>query len=36
MLLLVLPYMLFLASRRNGKLNALRFVQVAVIAARFG
>jgi hypothetical protein len=35
MLLLVLPYMLFLASRRNGRFNALRFVQVAVIAAVF-
>lgn len=35
MLLLVLPYMLFLASRRNGRFNALRFAQVAVIAALF-
>jgi len=35
MLLLVLPYMLFLASRRNGKFNALRFAQVAVIGALF-
>ncbi|MBS0525975.1 MAG: hypothetical protein JSS04_20265 [Proteobacteria bacterium] len=35
MLLLVLPYMLFLASRRNGKFNSLRFAQVAVIAALF-
>jgi hypothetical protein len=35
MLLLVLPYMLFLASRRNGQFNALRFAQVAVIAALF-
>ena len=35
MLLLVLPYMLFLASRHNGRFNALRFAQVAVIAALF-
>ena len=35
MLLLVLPYMLFLASRRNGQFNALRFGQVAVIALFF-
>jgi hypothetical protein len=35
MLLLVLPYMLFLASRRNGQFSALRFLQVAVIAALF-
>ena len=35
MLLLVLPYMLFLASRRNGRFNALHFAQVAVIAALF-
>ncbi len=35
MLLLMLPYMLLLASRRNGRFNALRFAQVAVIAALF-
>jgi hypothetical protein len=35
MLLLVLPYMLFLASRRNGRFNGLRFAQVAVVAAIF-
>jgi hypothetical protein len=33
MLLLVLPYMLFLASRRNGKLDYVRAVQVACVAA---
>jgi hypothetical protein len=36
MLLLLLPYMLFLASRKNGRLNSLRFLQVAIIAALFG
>jgi hypothetical protein len=36
MLLLLLPYMLFLASRRNGRFNSLRFLQVAIIAALFG
>ena len=36
MLLLLLPYMLFLASRRNGRFNSLRFLQVATMAALFG
>jgi hypothetical protein len=36
MLLLLLPYMLFLASRRNGRFNPLRFTQVAVVAALAG
>jgi len=35
-LLLLLPYMLFLASRRNGRFNSLRFLQVAVIGTLFG
>jgi hypothetical protein len=35
MLLLVLPYMLFLDSRRDGRFNVLRFVKVAVVAALF-
>jgi hypothetical protein len=35
MLLLILPYMLFLASRRNGKLNYVRALQVACVAALF-
>jgi hypothetical protein len=35
MLLLVLPYMLFLASRREGRFNATRFLQVAVVAVFF-
>ena len=36
MLLLLLPYMLFLASRRDGRFNSLRFAQVAIIAALAG
>lgn len=36
MLVLLLPYMLFLASRRDGRFNALRFTQVAVVAALCG
>jgi hypothetical protein len=35
MLLLTLPYMLFLGSRRNGRFNALRFMQVAIVAVFF-
>jgi len=36
MLLLVLPYMAFLASRRQGQFSALRFLKVSVIATLFG
>jgi hypothetical protein len=36
MLLLVLPYMLFLASRRSGRLDFGRFLIVACVAAVFG
>jgi hypothetical protein len=35
MLLLILPYMLFLASRRDGRFNAQRFLQVSMVAAVF-
>ena len=35
MLLLVLPYMLFLASRRNGRLDFGRFLKVACVAVVF-
>lgn len=35
MLLLVLPYLLFLASRRNGRLDIVRFLKVVCVAAVF-
>lgn len=35
MLVLVLPYLLFLASRHNGRLSAQRFLKVACVAAVF-
>ncbi len=35
MLLIVLPYMLFLASRRNGRLDLNRFLKVAAVALAF-
>lgn len=35
MLLIVLPYMLFLASRRNGRLDLNRFLKVAAVALVF-
>jgi hypothetical protein len=35
MLVLVLPYLLFLASRRNGRFNAVRFLKLAGVAAVF-
>ena len=36
MLLLILPYMLFLASRQEGRLDLGRFVGVACVALLFG
>lgn len=36
MVLMGLPYLLFLASRRDGRLNARRFLQVAVLAVLLG
>ena len=35
MLVLLLPYMLFLGSRRNGRIDATRFLVVAMVAALF-
>ena len=35
MLVLLFPYMLMLASRRNGRFNTLRFLQVAIVGAFF-
>jgi hypothetical protein len=35
MLVLLLPYMLFLASRRNGRIDAARFLVVALVAVLF-
>ena len=35
MLVLILPYMLFLASRHNGRLSFLRLFKVAIVAAFF-
>jgi len=36
MLFLLLPYLLFLDSRRNGRIDATRFLVVALVAALFG
>jgi hypothetical protein len=36
MLVLLVPYLLFMASRRNGRFNSLRFLQAAAIGALFG